>query len=107
MVNQKSPLQLCQTPNLITKWWQICFVLISVLLLGKTIAIPTPTPSQFFCHHDYPSATQGDFVVVQTAPEESIRVVISVINVLHEWLPTYPLLLTLPCPPHFATLESV
>lgn len=47
MVNHKSPLQLYQSPKLITKWWQICFVLISVLLLGKTAAIPTPPPPNF------------------------------------------------------------
>lgn len=84
------------------KMRQVCFVLISVLLLDKTTAIPTPTSSQLFCHHGYPTATQGDFTVLKTIPEGNIHVAISVINVFHDWLPTYLFLLT-----PFAPLESV
>ena len=83
-----------------SKMWQVCFI--SVLLLDKTTAIPTPTPFQLFCHHGYPTATQGNFVVLKTIPEGNIHVAISVINVFHGWLPTYLFLLTPSAP-----LESV
>lgn len=76
----------------------VCFVLISVLLLDKTTAIPTPTSSQLFCHYGYPSATQGDLIVHKAVPEENIHVVISIINVFHDWLHTYLFLLTPPAP---------